>query len=166
MLFTFCYHLYNLKNLKNIYEELLLLELQSKSNSPPWMFLTFFKLYKWHQIWGIAFHFLKMSHCAPSLHKKWSFPSRISSVNVTKSTIWSHLLNKPLIENFIFCAVPISSWSLFKKKAPQLNEKWNILRTLRNKNLFQETQICFPIYISKIKYSGICSSFMAKVHIM
>ena len=83
-----------------------------------------------------------------------------------KLRIWSHLLNKPLIENFIFCAVPISSWSLFKKKAPQLNEKWNILRTLRNKNLFQETQICFPIYISKIKYSGICSSFMAKVHIM
>ena len=35
-----------------------------------------------------------------SLHKKWSFPLRISSVNVTK-----HLLKKSLMENFIFYAV-------------------------------------------------------------
>ena len=43
-----------------------------------------------------------------ALHKKWSFPLRISSVNVIKSRklrIWSHLLKKPLLENFIFCAV-------------------------------------------------------------
>ena len=41
-----------------------------------------------------------------TLHKKWSFPLRISSVNVTKSAgNWSHLLKKPLMENFIFCAV-------------------------------------------------------------
>ena len=42
------------------------------------------------------------------LHKKWSFPLRISSVNVTKSAvlwIWSHSLEKFLMENFIFCAV-------------------------------------------------------------
>ena len=42
----------------------------------------------------------------PSLHKKWSFPLRISSVNVTKSAvflrIWSHLLKKYLMENFTF----------------------------------------------------------------
>ena len=30
-----------------------------------------------------------------TLHKKWSFPLRI----------WSHLLKKSLLENFIFCAV-------------------------------------------------------------
>ena len=44
----------------------------------------------------------------PSLHKKWSFPLRIYSVNVTKSTgncVFSHLLKKSLMENFIFCAV-------------------------------------------------------------
>ena len=40
-----------------------------------------------------------------SLHKKWSFPLRISLVNVTKSWIWSHLLKKSLMENSIFCAV-------------------------------------------------------------
>ena len=43
-----------------------------------------------------------------SLHKKWSFPLRISSVNVTESAflrICAHLLKKSLIKNFIFSAV-------------------------------------------------------------
>ena len=40
-----------------------------------------------------------------ALHKKWSFPLRISSVDVTKSAgNWRNLL-KFLMENFIFCAV-------------------------------------------------------------
>ena len=40
-----------------------------------------------------------------SLHKKWSFPLRISSADVTKSARnWRNLL-KFLMENFIFCAV-------------------------------------------------------------
>ena len=41
------------------------------------------------------------------MHKKQSFPLRISSVNVTKTSgflqIWSHMLKKFLTENFIFC---------------------------------------------------------------
>ena len=43
----------------------------------------------------------------PSLHKKPSFPLRISSVNVSKSgQILSHLLKKSLMANFIFlCSV-------------------------------------------------------------
>ena len=42
-----------------------------------------------------------------TLHKKWSFPLRISSVNMTKSAvrICSHLLKKSIMEKFIFCAV-------------------------------------------------------------
>ena len=40
-----------------------------------------------------------------TLHKKWSFPLKISSVNVTKPPIWSHLLKKSLMKNFIVCAV-------------------------------------------------------------
>ena len=38
-----------------------------------------------------------------TLHKKWSFPLRISSVNVAKFFlwIWSHLLKICLMENFI-----------------------------------------------------------------
>ena len=52
MLCTIWYHLYNFKNLKNTHAGVLLLvKLQaSKSNTPPWVFFTFFKLYKWYQI--------------------------------------------------------------------------------------------------------------------
>ena len=54
---TIWYHWYNLKNVKNTYGGVLILvKLQSSSlqfckiNSPPWVFFTFFKLYKWYQI--------------------------------------------------------------------------------------------------------------------
>ena len=51
------YHLYNLKNVKNIHGgALILVKLQAsaykftKINIPPWVFFTFFELYKWYQI--------------------------------------------------------------------------------------------------------------------
>ena len=53
------YHLYNLNNVKNTHGGLLLLVKSksllracnfTKSNTPPWVFFTFFKLYKWYQI--------------------------------------------------------------------------------------------------------------------
>ena len=51
------YNLYNLNNVKNTHGGVLLLvKLQAKvcnltkSNTPPWIFLTFFKLYEWYQI--------------------------------------------------------------------------------------------------------------------
>ena len=51
------YHLYNLKNIKNTHGgALILVKLQAKTcnfnkiNSAPWVFFTFFKLYKWYQI--------------------------------------------------------------------------------------------------------------------
>ena len=66
MLCAICYHLYNLKNMKtNHGGVLLLVKLEAfftnscrlffaciftKSNTSPWMFFTFFKLYKWYQI--------------------------------------------------------------------------------------------------------------------
>ena len=57
MLCAICYHFFNLKNVKNTHGGLLLLvRLQalvcnfSKSNTPPWVFFKFFKLYKWYQI--------------------------------------------------------------------------------------------------------------------
>ena len=44
------YHLYDLKNVNNAHGEVLLLvKLQAKSNTPPWVFFTFLKLYKWYQ---------------------------------------------------------------------------------------------------------------------
>ena len=51
------YHLYNFENVKNIHERvLILLKLQAlacnftKINTPPWVFLAFYKLYKWYQM--------------------------------------------------------------------------------------------------------------------
>ena len=51
------YQLYNLKNVKNSHGGMLILvKLQAlacdftKINTPPWLFFTFFKLYKWYQI--------------------------------------------------------------------------------------------------------------------
>ena len=51
------YHLYNLKNMKNIHRGVLILvKLQAeaynfaKINTSPWVFFTFFKLHKWYQI--------------------------------------------------------------------------------------------------------------------
>ena len=63
--------------------------------------------------------FDKFSHKL-AMHKKWSFPLRISSVNVNKFSgncgIWSDLLKKWLMENSIFCAVlslSIIEWVAF-----------------------------------------------------
>ena len=55
---------------------------------------------------GKVWTFLSLKNCT----KKWSFPLRISSLNVTFSflRIWAHLLKKSLMENFIFCAVVVS----------------------------------------------------------
>ena len=53
MIWAICYHFSNLKNVSNTHEGVLLLvKLQAsackftKSNTPPWMFFTFFILYK------------------------------------------------------------------------------------------------------------------------
>ena len=51
------YHLHNLKHVKNTHGGMLILvKLQAKAcnftkiNTPPWVFFTFFKLFKWYQI--------------------------------------------------------------------------------------------------------------------
>ena len=50
------YDLYNLKNVKNTHGGVLLLVKLlkacnfTKSNTPPWVFFTFFELYSWYQI--------------------------------------------------------------------------------------------------------------------
>ena len=57
MLCSIWYHLYNLKDMKNTHGGvLLLIKMQAlacnftKSNTPPWMFFAFFKLYSWYEI--------------------------------------------------------------------------------------------------------------------
>ena len=56
MLGVICHHLRNIKNLKNTPGRVLILaKLQAeaynftKSNTPPWVFLTFLRLHKWHR---------------------------------------------------------------------------------------------------------------------
>ena len=52
------YHLYYIKNVKNTHGGVLILVVKlqtsacnfTKINSPPWVFFTFFKLYRWYQI--------------------------------------------------------------------------------------------------------------------
>ena len=58
------------------------------------------------------FDFSFKRHCKKKNKKKtWSFPSGISSVNVSSFLrIWSHLRKKFLKKNFIFCAVRFVSF--------------------------------------------------------
>ena len=44
------YHLFNLKNVKNAHGGVFKACNITKSNTPPWTFFMFFKLYKWYQI--------------------------------------------------------------------------------------------------------------------
>ena len=68
-----------------------------------------FRTYICYILFSKPFKVLKCFFLQQTLHKKWSFPLRISSVNVTKSAgNWGfgHIYwRNPLIENFIFCAV-------------------------------------------------------------
>ena len=52
ILFTIWYHLYNLKSVKNTHRRVFILKARNfnKSNTPPWVFFTFFKLQKQYQI--------------------------------------------------------------------------------------------------------------------
>ena len=57
---------------------------------------------------------------AVTLHKKWSFPLRISSVNVIKSVVFT---NKPTEPNF-------SGQFLFWEKSLKIPQKWSFLADL------------------------------------
>ena len=46
---TIWYHLYNFKNVKNTHGGVLIL-VKLQTEAFPWVFFTFFKLYKWYQI--------------------------------------------------------------------------------------------------------------------
>ena len=74
-----------------------------------------------------------------TLYKKWSFPLRISSVNVTTS----HLLKKSLMKNFIFCAVKIQCRD-FKKKTK--GSAWGFLLTI----LYSTSKMVLLIEIAQV----------------
>ena len=64
-----------------------------------------------------------------SLHKKWSFPLKdfFSKCDQIRSFlgIWSHLLKKSLMENFIFCGVYVDFGNLmfYNQAAPYKSSK-------------------------------------------
>ena len=66
--------------------------------------------------------------CVHSLHKKWNFLLRISSVDV-----WSHLLKKSLMGNSIFCAM-IAPLDDQKSKQMELSEPKDLEQHLYRKN--------------------------------
>ena len=71
------------------------------------------------------FRYRKFREFLAALHKKRSFPLRISSVNVT---IWSHLLKKSLMKSFIFCAVQIQEFYVRGFLPPQMSCLLNSLK--------------------------------------
>ena len=56
-----------------------------------------------------------------TLHKKWSFPLRISSVNKTKSA--GYLLKKSLIKNFLCSARAVK---IVSKQIEKNNFSWQL----------------------------------------
>ena len=62
MCWAIWYYLYNLKNVKNTHGGVLILENFTKIDTPPWVFFTFFKLYKYYQIAQRISFFPKIIH--------------------------------------------------------------------------------------------------------
>ena len=100
-----------------------------------------------------AFHYLHIYpiNLPSTLHKKWSFPLRISSVNV----IWSLFLKKSLMENFIFCAVPDAIFvhyscflALQRRLTKTLNQFLKLFKA--NKNL----EICMSVLFEQLNESS------------
>ena len=84
-----------------------------------------------------------------TLHKKWSFPWRISSVNVTKPAFPA----KSLMENFIFCAVMLMNWppcTTFGKTNTFAPFK-SLSKTLSTKSLLSSNQSAFTCSKSAIE---------------
>ena len=91
---TFCtiwYHLHNLKNVKKTMEECYIqnscrLQPPTKSNTPPWLFFTFLKLYKWYQIaQSVAYDAYIHSSCFDSIQVLFVYLN-VSKKFIIKST--------------------------------------------------------------------------------
>ena len=75
------------------------------------------------------------------LHKKWSFPLRIYSVNVGKSAEnLRPLLERSLMENFIFCAVYVEIRLLLSGQV-FCQSFWKLVRNEKDYSLIQKLKI-------------------------
>ena len=93
------YHLCNLKNVKNTHGwVLLLVKLQAstynftKRDTPPWVFFTFFKLFKWNQIVQSITNFSD-HECTKAIARIWPGSHEFSARKLLSSRIEvEHLL--------------------------------------------------------------------------
>ena len=109
------YHVDNLKNVKNTHGGVLLLvKLQAeacnftKSNTPPWVFFTFFKLSTWYQIAQRTKFLILVSFPQWNLHKQHTLNQNI------QRTKWFTILESQFIVNLeLFCTKKIPVFTLY-----------------------------------------------------
>ena len=112
------YHLYYLKNVKNTHGGVL------KTNTPPWVFSTIFKLYKWYQIvqritYMITVSYLSQYKSKHSLSMKFGqFISYYKWKNFIKKFFWNCDL-KTNSRPFCVCqelsTTSIGKWNFWSK---------------------------------------------------
>ena len=128
------YYSYNLKNVKNTHRGVLLLvKLQAsacnftKSNTPPWVFFTFFKLYEQYQI------VQRTTYLGDSLREQYQHRN---ARRVVKGTVFCYVncvsllnyyyrsLDIYLIHSVIKCNLFLHSFSQFPFIRRKLETKW------------------------------------------
>ena len=96
-----------------------------------------------------------------TLHKKWSFPLWISTVNLR---IWSYLRKKSLMENFIFCVVSHNSKtsSILVRKLKFLKKM--VVSSAKSTTTISWSPICMPIIfvLTSIKIESTSATIMLK----
>ena len=96
-----------------------------------------------------------------TMHKKWSFPLWISTVNLR---IWSYLLKKSLMENFIFCVVSHNSKtsSILVRKLKFLKKM--VVSSAKSTTTISWSPICMPIIfvLTSIKIESTSATIMLK----
>ena len=107
-----------------------------------WWLSKFSFHHKWNKAWLLVINwYIRVASgvaiCLKTLDKKWSFPLRIffSKFDQIRSflQIWSHLLKKSLIENFIFCVLKIKNLRKLEN-ITKISKLHKIMSSIRNEN--------------------------------
>ena len=106
MLCPIWYHLYNFKHVQNTHNRCVtfsyLTSNFTKTNTLPWVYLTFFKLHKWCQIaQSITYYYLLFRRTYAIFWQQW----RIQSAFDAGIPVWAHRLMKNSLEKISF--IPI-----------------------------------------------------------
>ena len=106
MLCPIWYHLYNFKHVQNTHNRCVtfsyLTSNFTKTNTLPWVYLTFFKLHKWCQIaQSITYYYLLFRRTYAIFWQQW----RIQSVFDAGIPLWAHSLMKNSLEKLSFIQI-------------------------------------------------------------